>query len=290
LNISRERSIDFNFLLTRYGNERLLYRLAGSRHRDQFVLKGATLFEAWRGHPYRATRDVDLLGFGDASIQRLERVFRELCLLNVEADGIHFLENTVRGEEIREQQEYGAVRVRLTADLDGAHIPLQVDIVFGEAVTPGIEETEFPTLLDFRPPHLRTYPRETVVAEKFEAMVRLGLINSRMKDFYDLWTLASTYAFSGSLLARAFTATFERRGTPLPSGVPVALTSEFIGERTKRQQWTAFVRRSGITTDLPLPEVADLLMRFLLPPVLAAAAGKAFEDEWVPGGDWRVTG
>ena len=185
LNRARERGEDFNYLLTRYANERLLFRLAESAHRDQFVLKGATLFELWHDAVHRATRDVDLLGFGEPALERMRAIFRELCIVDVEPDGLCFLETSVRAERIHDGQEYGGVRVRLAADLDGARITLQLDIGFGDAVTPGVVEAKFPTLLDFPAPRLRTYPRETVVAEKFEAVVRLGIANTRMKDFYD---------------------------------------------------------------------------------------------------------
>lgn len=284
LNLSRERGEDFNFLLTRYANERLLYRLANSPYRDQFVLKGAALFQVWSESPHRPTRDVDLLGFGDSTAARIESVFRELCVLEVEPDGIRLVADSVRAEEIRDQQEYGGIRVHLVADLDGAQITLQVDIGFGDAVTPGIEEADFPTLLGFPAPHLRTYPRQTVVAEKFEAMVRLGIVNTRMKDFYDVWQLARTLSFDGASLSRAIAATFERRGTPLPDAAPVALSAEFVEERAS--QWSAFLRRSGLSGSPDLSDVIDLLARFLLPPSSAAAASEPFVLRWPPGGDW----
>ncbi len=287
LNLSRERGEDFNYLLTRYGNERLLYRLARSQYRDQFVLKGAALFETWSEGPHRATRDIDLLGFGDSATARVESVFQELCTIEVEPDGLRMLPETVRAEEIRGQQQYGGVRVRLTADLDGARIALQVDIGFGDAVTPGTEEADFPTLLEFPAPHLRTYPRETVVAEKFEAMVRLGVANTRMKDFYDLWTLARVFSFDGAQLARALAATFDRRGTDLPVETPTALGPEFVDDATKRRQWSAFLDRSGLEGGLALADLAAALRRFLLPASAAAAAGEPFVGEWPPGGDWR---
>ena len=286
LNLSRERGESFNYLLTRYGNERLLYRLARSRHRDQFVLKGATLFEIWSEHPHRATRDIDLLGFGDAETTRIEDVFRELCTVEVEADGLHMLEETVRAEVIREHQESGGVRVRLTADLDGAQISLQVDIGFGDAVTPGAEVADFPTLLDFPAPRLRMYPRETVVAEKFEALVRRGIFNTRMKDFYDLWSLARLFSFDGALLSRAIAATFERRGSVLPVEAPTALGPQFWDDAAKQRQWAAFLQRAGLEEDLTLADVADALRRFLLPPSSAAAAGQPFAQTWAPGEDW----
>jgi len=284
LNLSRERGEDYNFTLTRYANERLLYRLGRSPYRDQFVLKGAALFQVWSDSLYRPTRDIDLLGFGDSTAARIERVFRELCVLEVEPDGLRLLEDSVRAEEIREQQEYGGIRVHLMADLAGAWIAVQVDIGFGDAVTPGVEEADFPTLLEFPAPHLRTYPRETVVAEKFETMVRLGIVNTRMKDFYDVWQIARIFSFDGASLSRAIVATFERRGTPVPDAAPVALSAEFIEERAN--QWSAFLGRSGVIGSADLSDVVGLLARFLLPPSSAAAAGEPFALRWPPGGDW----
>lgn len=284
LNLSRERGEDFNFTLTRYANERLLYRLGCSPYRDQFVLKGAALFQGWSASLYRPTRDVDLLGFGDSTAARIESVFREICVLEVEPDGLRLLPDSVRAEEIRDQQEYGGIRVNFMADLDGAQIALQVDIGFGDAVTPGIEEADLPTLLEFPAPYLRTYPRETVVAEKFEAMVRLGIVNTRMKDFYDVWHIARIFSFDGASLSRAISATFERRATPVPDAAPVALSAEFVEERAN--QWFAFLGRSGASGSPDLSDVVDLLARFLLPPSSAAAAGEPFPFRWPPGGGW----
>ena len=240
LNRARERSEDFNYLLTRFANERLLFRLAESGHRDQFVLKGATLFEIWHGAVSRATRDVDLLGSGEPAVERMQATFRELCVLDVEPDGLQFLDESVRAERIRDRQAYGGVRVRLDADLDGARIAIQVDIGFGDAVTPGVVEAEFPTLLDFPAPRLRAYPRETVVAETFEAVVRLGIANTRMKDFFDLWAIATTFEFSGESLALALAATFQRRGTALPLAPPVGLRPEFMPTRASGRNGRPF--------------------------------------------------
>ena len=283
LNRARERGEDFNYLLTRYANERLLFRLAESAHRDQFVLKGATLFELWHEAVHRATRDVDLLGFGEPAVERIQAVFRELCTVDVEPDGLRFLERSVRAEPTRDGQAYGGLRVRLAADLDGARIALQVDIGFGDVVTPGVVEAEFPTLLDFPAPRLRTYPRETVVAEKFEAVVRLGIANTRMKDFYDLWAMATTFAFDGESLA----ATFDNRGTPLPTEPPLALRSEFTADTEKQAQWSAFLGRIEISPAVSLESITEVLRRFLLPPAYAAARGESFEQGWPAGGNWR---
>ena len=287
LNRARERREDFNYLLTRYANERLLFRLAESAHRDHFVLKGATLFELWHDAVHRATRDVDLLGSGEPAVDRMQATFGELCALDVEPDGLQFVAASVRAEPIRDRQSYGGVRVRLTADLDGARIAVQVDIGFGDAVTPGVVEAEFPTLLDFPAPRLRTYPRETVVAEKFEAMARLGIANTRMKDFYDLWAMATTLDFSGEPLAAALAATFQRRGTALPLEPPVALRPEFSADPDKRTQWAAFSERVAVAPAVSLESVIDTLRRFLLPPSSAAANGEPFNQEWSTGGDWR---
>ncbi len=239
---------------------------------------------------HRATRDVDLLGFGEPAVKRMQATFRDLCTLDVEPDGFQFLAGSVRAERIRDGQAYGGVRVRLAADLDGARIAIQVDIGFGDAVTPGVVEAEFPTLLDFPAPRLRTYPRETVVAEKFEAMVRLGIANTRMKDFYDLWAMATMLEFRREPLAAALAATFQRRGTTLPLEPPVALRPEFSADAGKLTQWSAFSERIEVSPAVSLKSVTEVLRVFLLRPVRPAAAvarGEPFEEGWPPGGDWR---
>ena len=203
-----------------------LYRLAESGHRDQFVLKGAVLFELWTATAHRATRDVDLLGVGEPAVAPVRAVFRDLCTMQVPPDGMRFLVGSVRAEPIRERQAESGIRIRLTADLDGARISLQVDVGFGDVVSPDVVEAEFPTLLDFPARRLRAYPRETVVAEKFEAMVRLGIANTRMKNLYDLRVMATSSAFGENSLAAALAATFSSRDTSLPThrhtGCPAA--------------------------------------------------------------------
>ena len=284
LRLARERGDDFQLLLTRYANERLLYRLAKSRHAARFVLKGATLFTVWTGQPHRATRDVDLLGFGDPSPDHLRAVFEEVLAEPVEDDGVRFDGTTFDVGPIREDQAYGGMRIVLTAHVTSAKVRLQVDVGFGDVITPGAAAVKFPALLDFPAPELRAYPRETVVAEKLEAMVSLGMANSRMMDFYDLEVLFRTFAFDGALLADAIAATFARRGTPLPSGLPVALTPEFTDDRTKTTQWRAFLRKSGGESPGELLEVAA---RFIERPVEAAAQGRPFAARWNAGGPWQ---
>jgi predicted nucleotidyltransferase component of viral defense system len=289
LNLARERGEDFQLTLTRYAVERLLYRLSVSRYRDQFLLKGAMLFLVWTGHLYRPTRDLDLLGRGENEVARMEDVFRTVCAVPVEDDGLRFLGETIRGERIREEDEYESVRLRLIARLAEAQIPLQVDIAFGDAVRPGPREADFPTILPFPAPRLRIYAQEAVVAEKFEIMVSLGIANSRMKDFADIWVLARAYPFEGRALAEAIGATFARRRTRLPRRAPLALTSEFSADGAKQSQWDAFVRRGRVQVDgQTLGDVVTLLRAFLLPPSLALGAGKPFSKRWPAGGPWRA--
>ena len=227
MNKAREEKEDFGLVLTRYGLERLLYRLSQSQYREQFVLKGAMLFQLWSGHPHRPTRDLDLLGHGDPDPGRFQEILREICQQDVVNDGLMFHADSVHADPMKADEEYQGLRLKLQATLESARIPIQIDIGFGDAVSPGSDEITYPTLLDFPAPTLRAYPRETVVAEKFQAMVMLGIANSRMKDFYDIWTLSRQFEFSGSVLCSALRATFERRTTVLPEKLPSALTSEF---------------------------------------------------------------
>jgi hypothetical protein len=289
LNIARERRENFQSVLTRYALERLLYRIGRSEFRAQFVLKGALLFALWAEHPQRATRDLDLLSQGDPSTFLLDEAFRNLCSLGVEDDGLLFLAESVASREIREDNIYGGLRIMLTAMLGVARIPLQVDIGFGDAITPGPMEIDFPTLLPFPAPHLFAYPRETVVAEKFEALVTLGMANSRMKDFFDLWTLALDYGFEGEPLSAAIAATFKRRTTPLPLEMPTALTGVFAEDDSKQRQWLAFIKRSVPgSADITLPEAIYQIRLFLLPMLEALANGHSFRGEWPTGGPWQM--
>lgn len=198
------------------------------------------------------------------------------------------MENTVRGSEIREHQEYASARIVLGAYLGQARVQIQIDIGFGDAVTPPPAEVEFPTILDFRAPRLRVYPRETMVAEKFQAMVMLGIANSRMRDFYDLWTLAKRFPFEGRTLRNAIKATFARRRTALPLATPVALTPEFFDSSEKGTQWRAFLRKAGLGhEELTLAQVTALIETFLMPPTVAVSRAERFEMIWPPAGPWR---
>ncbi len=289
LSLSRQRGEDFNLLLVRYGIERLLYRLGRSEHATDFVLKGATLFHLWTAVPHRPTRDVDLLGKGTPDLDRLRQVFRAVCTAEVEGDGLDFDPNSVVAERIKEDAEYEGVRVMLNATLGSARIRLQIDVGFGDAVVPPPVRAEYPVLLDLPAPHLLVYQRETVVAEKFQAMVDLGLVNSRMKDYFDLRFLAANFAFSGPMVAKAIEATFARRNTPVSSDVPTGLTVEFASDVLKQTQWRAFLARSGSKNeDMELSEVVIGLRDFLIPPLEALAAGTPFEMYWPAGGPWQI--
>lgn len=285
--IARANGEDFQLVLTRYGLERLLYRLACSPHADTFVLKGACLFQLWSDQPHRPTRDLDLLGHGAGSISQYEGIFRQVCDQPVPADGLEFLSDRVRGESIKDEDQYQGIRLRVDARLANARLPLQVDVGFGDAITPGPIEIDFPTLLEFPAPSLRAYPRETVIAEKFQAMVTLGMANSRMKDFFDLWTLAREYAFDGGTLGAALQATFLRRQTPLPIRAPLALTPVFAQDRAKQTQWRAFLRKGNLMpAAVELPELIELLAQFLMPPLQTLGQARPFAGQWPPGGPW----
>jgi predicted nucleotidyltransferase component of viral defense system len=289
LNLSRARGEDFNLTLTRYGIERLLYRLSRTERADRFVLKGAVLFTLWTGRLQRPTRDLDLLGYGDSSQEALTRLFQDICAADVPADGLVFHPDSVRVTEIREDQRYGGQRVQLTATLGNARIHLQVDIGFGDVITPAAEEVEFPSLLEFPSPQLRAYPKETVLAEKLEAMIVLGRANSRMKDFYDVWMMSRELQFDGRTLGRAIRATFLCRDTPFPQSVPTALTEEFAMDQDKGKQWGAFMSRSRLDAGgLTLTQIISHIRLFLMPPLLAAAGGQEFEEAWPPGGPWAT--
>lgn len=242
---------DFNLVLTRYGIERLLYRLATSEHSTQFVLKGALLFALWYGQPHRPTRDADLLGFGPDDPQTLAGVFQSLCSI-VADDGIQFDAASVRVGTIRQEARYGGVRVDLRATLDNARIALQVDVGFGDAVTPSPTTMTYPSLLtDVPTAQLRVYPKATVVAEKLHAICILGLTNSRMKDFYDLDLLLQDRELDDAELRSALAATFQRRQSPIPAELPTGLSDAFAADSSKQAQWAAFLRKNRLgVTDL----------------------------------------
>lgn len=289
LNLSVSRAEDPNLTLTRYALERLLYRLACSEYAGQFILKGAMLFAVWMESAHRPTRDLDLLGFGEASNERLTEIFQRLCDVKVDPDGLTFDPRSVRVDEIREGQEYPGRRVKLVGLLGTARIPVQVDVGFGDVVTPKATEIDYPTLLDLPAPRIRAYPPETVVAEKLQAMVALGMQNSRMRDFYDLWVIARQFSFEGPTLVAAVRATFKRRRTDIPNALPTGLGEEFATDKNKVTQWRAFLARSQLEgTEVELSRVINELRAFLVPVLDTAANARDFDRSWVNGGPWAV--
>lgn len=262
LQVSKTSGQTFDLVLTRFALERLLFRLGQSPHADRFVLKGAMLMMSWLKDPHRGTRDLDLLGFGDPEPESMLATFREI-LAQEAADGMEFDVDALRVDRIREELEYGGLRLRTTASISGARVGLTIDIGFGDAMEPGAEVVDYPSMLEFPAPRLRAYARETVIAEKFQAMVALGRANSRMKDFYDIWILSRSFTFDDDRLARAIAATFAQRETAIPAELPDALTRAFAKDDQKQRQWKVFV--DGVAHDPgSLEDVIKDLAAFLM--------------------------
>ncbi len=271
LNLAQRDSVDFQLILTRYALERLLYRLGRSSHKSAFLLKGAFLFHAWQDDMARPTRDLDLLGHGSPDITRLAAVVAEIVNTEVEDDGLDFLPKTITGQAIRESSLYDGIRFKLIATLGKTRIPVQIDIGFGDAAGSRPVELVYPTLFDQDSPRILSYRPEFVVAEKLEAMVVLGLINSRIKDYYDLWRINHTIEITHKDLVAAVRETFVRRGTDFPTDVPPGLTDGFADE-LKCRLWQAFIERNGLDSkDTGLADVVKELRGQFWPLILEAA-------------------
>jgi hypothetical protein len=284
---AQERKEDFNLTLQRYAAERFLFRLGTSRHREQFVLKGAMLLALWGGSLYRATRDLDLTGYTEDNPRTLIPIIQEICALPCPDDGLEFLPATVRAEPIRDESEYHGFRVKLQAMLEAARVNLQIDVGLGNAIEPPAQEQEYPVLLDSPTPRIRAYPREAVIAEKFHAMVVLGAANTRYKDFYDVFVLARHFSFSGPVLARAIAATFERRRTSMPNAQPVALAPAFYSDAKRAAEWQRYLSRNGLPgAPADFAVIGEILQSFLGPIWSARAAKRAFSEIWAPAGPW----
>lgn len=279
-NLARERKENIDLIFTRYGLERLLYRLSQSSYSDRFLLKGALLFNLWYDVPHRPTRDADLLGFGPNDIPELETVFRAILAVETE-DGLVFDPASIRGSEIRKEAGYRGVRILLVARLEQARLSLQVDIGFGDAVNPAPEQVKYPTLLDMPAPLLRAYRPETVIAEKLQAMIMLGETNSRMKDFFDLLVMAKHSTFDSKSLADAIRATFERRETVLSEVLPLFLTEPFSPESVVYRLWNAFLRKNGLEP-IPLEEMQGIVGAFVAVPLAMASGALMPLYQWQP--------
>lgn len=258
LNVAKAQGVDFNQVLVRFALERILYRLSQSEHADHFLLKGALLFTLWYDMPHRTTRDADLLGFGASDLESVAQTFRDIASVAVD-DGIVFDPASVAAEEIRKDAGYVGARIFISGELARARCKTQIDIGFGDAVTPGPVDATYPVLLaDLPAPRLRAYPVYTVVAEKLHAIALLGMTNSRLKDYLDLSVLLDREALDTDLLAQAIKATFERRGMAVPAGLPVGLTDEFAHDPSRQALWQAFIKKNELALE-PLPTIVDRL-------------------------------
>ncbi len=287
---AREMKTDFNLVLQRYATERFLYRLGVSSEVDRFTLKGAALFLVWSGSGFRATRDVDLLGTGAEDHQAIREAMATICTIDDPHGALRFDPQAISVEEIRHDQGYGGARVKLRAELGKTQLTLQVDIGFGDTITPGREQAEYPTLLDGATPQVWAYPRETVIAEKFQAMVSLGASNSRMKDFWDVVALSQEFPFDGETLCTAIDETFRRRGTPIGAVAPEALRPGFYQDEKRAEMWRAFHQKSGLQVEVPaaFAAVGERVITFLGPVREALASRGEFARVWAKGGPWRT--
>ena len=284
LNRAKSDRRPFNELLQYYAMERFLYRLSQSAHADRFILKGALMLRVWRSPELRPTMDIDMLGRTSNKEADIIAQIRDILSMDVEADGLAFDADSIQAERITEDADYEGIRIRFRGALDSARINMQVDIGFGDVVYPEPEKSELPTMLDSSAPRLLCYSRESSIAEKFEAMVKLGVLNSRMKDFYDIWLLSRQFDFDGAKLAEAIRLTFERRGTALPTEIE-AFTEPFID--AKQIQWTTFWKRlQQDHVPVSFREVTTAVDGFLAPVVAAISSGKPSPTNWIASGPW----
>lgn len=270
LDMAKAEQSDFNGVLVRYALERLLYRLSQSAHANSFLLKGAMLFTLWYDMPHRPTRDVDLLGFGPSDQVSITQTFKDIASRRVE-DGISFDPESVTVEEIRKEAGYAGARVLITAELAGARVKTQIDIGFGDVVTPEPVQAVYPVLLaDFPAPTLQTYPVYTVIAEKLHAIALLGMTNSRLKDYLDLSVLLERETLDADVLAQAIAATFKRRGMAVPTSLPIGLSDEFANDASRQALWRAFLKKNQLVA----PPLSNLVLKLAsqLKPMLQRAA------------------
>jgi predicted nucleotidyltransferase component of viral defense system len=287
LNRARQTDRPFNELLQYYAMERFLYRLSKSRYKDKFILKGALMLIYWEAPISRPTADIDLLGYLDSEVDTVVSIMKDICGQQVVPDGMIFHTESVSGERIIEGAEYQGVRVKARGGLGNAMVMAQIDVGFGDVVIPFPEKMTYPVILDFPAPRLLGYSRESTIAEKLATMIRLGILNSRMKDIFDIWLLSQRFAFVGEVLSRAIIECFIRRGVEAIAE-PVALSSEFSDDPAKATQWRAFKRKSrleGVSDDLA--DLISAIADFLTPILSAISEGKDFKGRWKPSGPWR---
>lgn len=288
LNRAKETKRPFDELLQHFAMERFLYRLSKSRHADRLVIKGALMLAVWKVDRLRPTRDIDVLGRMRNDLDGVISLTEDVCAQRVEPDGLVFDADTVEGERIVEDAVYGGIRVSFRGNLGTARIPMQLDVGFGDPVVPAIVTIEFPSMLGLPAPRLSAYTKGSFIAEKFEAMVKLGALNSRMKDFYDLWLLSNQFDFDGSTLSEAIRETFSARGTAMPSRL-AAWTQALLRDDGKSAQWGGFIRRSRLeNVPRDFEEIVLSINAFLEPVVRALAAGGPFKKAWRVSGRWSA--
>ena len=290
LNLARETGVEFNLVLERYAVERFLFRLSASREVNRFTLKGAALFRVWGTEELRPTRDVDFLASGIEHATEIRTALEAICDVHCPEDGVLFDPETIRVNAIRGEELRGAMRVRVQGRLARTRLPLQIDIGFGDVVTPGPQERDYPTLLDLPAPRLWTYPRETLIAEKVQAMVRHGASNSRVKDLWDVSCLARRFAFDGETLRTALAETFGRRGTSFGRERPLALLPVYYEDAVRVRRWQHLKRQVGANADGPtaLDDAREELQRFVGPVYDSLIHDLPFTQAWPAGGPWRT--
>jgi len=286
LNKARETSRPFNELLQHFAIERFIYRLSKSPHADRFILKGALMFSIWREKASRPTMDIDLLGTIDNRLEVIVAAMEDVCGMDVEADGMSFDAKTVTATRITKDAEYEGVRCRVKGGLGNARVSLQIDVGFGDVIVPGPNRVAYPALLDFPAPELNGYTMESIIAEKFQAMVKLGVLTSRMKDFYDIWILSRTFDFKGETLAEAIEKTFENRNTQIAID-PTVFDPSFVKDRDKKAQWKGFIRKAKLA-DAPkaFEDIVEAIKIFLNPLVVSLTQERTFHCIWTAPGPW----
>ena len=288
-NKAKETNRPFAEVFQYYGMERFLYRFSRSKYADKFILKGALMFTVWQVPQRRTTLDIDFSAYFDNQVTSIVRVIKDVCKVPVIPDGLIFDPETVEGQKIKEDVDYEGVRVKFRGFLEHSRIPMQIDVGFGDIIYPKPKVIDYPVILDFPKPHLKGYPAESIISEKFEAMVKLGLLNSRMKDFYDIWLMMCQFDFNGSNLVEALKKTFKHRKTDLPEGRPL-FAEEIYDEKSDRQTlWMAFLSKGDIEhapdkLAITVKEIED----FLIEPIAALNKEIKFVKEWKASGPWRV--
>jgi hypothetical protein len=287
-NKALETNRPFAEVMQYYGMERFLYRFSKSKYADKFILKGALLFAVWQIPDRRTTLDIDFLARFDNEVAAIEKVMKDVCETSVDSDGLKFDPRTVKGMKIKEDADYEGVRVKFTGFLDRAEIPMQIDVGFGDIVYPKTKVIDYPVILDFPKPHLNGYPQESVISEKFEAMIKLGLLNSRMKDFYDIWLMTRQFEFKGANIASAIKKTFNNRKTDIPNKKPL-FADEIYDEKSDRQMlWSAFLKKGDIQhAPETLSTTAKEIERFLIEPIMALNDNVTFDKTWKSPKGWE---